>query len=131
MRRMAAFLMLLAVGLGTQIAAGQTQGANQGSPMYGGPPQPDTIRVQQEMAQAKLAAGPLKISFGKKSAEWTAATLAPLPHVTLTVFNEHSKANQTYTGVPLMELFKPLGVPEKPHGKDFRLYLLADRKNVV
>jgi len=24
-----------------------------------------------------------------------------------------------------MELLKPLGVPEKPHGKDFRLYLVA------
>jgi hypothetical protein len=125
MRRMGAFSMLLGMALGAGIAAGQTQGANQGSPMYGGPPQPDAIRVQQEMAQAKLAAGPLKITFGKKSSEWTAATLARLPHVTLTVLNEHSKANQTYTGVPLMELLKPLGMPEKPHGKDFKLYLVA------
>jgi hypothetical protein len=28
--------------------------------------------------------------------------------------------------VELIELLKPLGVPEKPHGKEFRLYLVAE-----
>jgi len=83
-------------------------------------------RMPQDMAQAKVPAGPLKITFGKKSAEWTPATLAALPHKTVTVFNEHAKANQTYTGVALMDLLKPLGVPDKPHGNDLRLYLVAD-----
>jgi hypothetical protein len=72
------------------------------------------------------AAGPLRITFGDKSAEWTAATLAALPHKTLTVFNEHAKVNQTYSGVELIELLKPLGVAEKPHGKELRLYLVAE-----
>jgi len=121
-------------GLGLMLAAcaatagyGQSQGANQGVPMSGGPPGPDTSRVQQEMAHAgtEPAAGPLKIAFGNKSAEWTPATLAPLPHKTITVFNEHQKVNQTYSGVPLMELLKKLGVPDNPHGKDFKLYLIA------
>jgi hypothetical protein len=93
--------------------------------MNGDRPTVDTTRVQQEMA-AKAAAGPLKITFGKKSAEWTPATLAALPHKTLTVFNEHAKVNQTYSGVELIDLLKPLGVPEKPHGKEFRLYLVAE-----
>jgi len=81
-----------------------------------------------EMAHSKPIppAGPLKITFGDKSAEWTAATLAALPHKTLSVFNEHAKVNQTYTGVELIELLKPLGVPDKPHGREFRLYLEAD-----
>lgn len=73
-----------------------------------------------------VPAGPLKITFGDKSAEWTPATLAPLEHKTITVFNEHEKINQTFSGVPLIELLKPLGVPDKPRGKDFRLYLVAE-----
>jgi hypothetical protein len=73
-----------------------------------------------------IPAGPLKITFGDKSSEWTAAALAALPHKTITVFNEHAKANQTYSGVDLIDLLKPLGVPEKPRGKDFRLYLVAE-----
>jgi len=116
------FTMLLVLGMASSGAIGQTQGAKEsatsGVPADGG-------RLQQEMTKSKVATGPLRITFGAKSSEWTAASLAGLPHVTLTVFNEHSKANQTYTGVPLMELLKPLGVPEKPHGKDFRLYLVA------
>jgi hypothetical protein len=73
-----------------------------------------------------IPAGPLKITFEDKSAEWTATTLAPLPHKTITVYNEHAKASQTYSGVELIDLLKPLGVPEKPHGKEFRLYLIAE-----
>ncbi len=118
--RVAIFLLLATAGV-----YGQTQGQNQGSPMNGDRPTLDTSRVQQEMA-AKAAAGPLRITFGKKSAEWTPATLAALPHTTLTLHNEHAKVDQTYSGVPLIELLKPLGVPEKPHGKEFRLYLVAE-----
>jgi hypothetical protein len=119
---------LLAMGLSTGGALGQSPGSNQtqGVPMSGGAPQPDTSRIQQEMAVAHPAAGPLRITFGKKSGEWTPATLASLPHKTITVFNEHAKANQTYSGVPLFDMLKLLGVPDKPHGKDLRLYLVAE-----
>jgi hypothetical protein len=73
-----------------------------------------------------LPAGPLKITFDGKSAEWTASTLASLPHVTVTLHNEHAKVDQAYSGVPLMTLLAKLGVPESPHGKQFRLYLVAE-----
>ena len=33
-----------------------------------------------------------------------AATLAALPHTTVTVYNEHTKASETYSGVPLIDL---------------------------
>jgi hypothetical protein len=79
----------------------------------------------EHMGKPAVPAGPLKVSFGDKSAEWTPATLAALPHKTITVFNEHAKANQSYSGVALIDLLKPLGVPDKPHGKDLRLYLAA------
>ena len=81
----------------------------------------------QEMHHAPLPpAGPLHIIFGDKSAEWTADTLAPLPHTTVSVYNEHAKANQSYSGVPLTDLLTRLGVPDKPRGKDFRIYLVAE-----
>lgn len=70
-------------------------------------------------------AGPLTITFGDKSAEWTPETLAALPHVSVTVWNEHEKANQTYSGVPLIDLLTKLGVTDKPRGTDFRNYLVA------
>ncbi len=68
----------------------------------------------------------LRITYGGKTEDWTPATLAALPHTTITVYNEHAKASQTYSGVPLSALLTRLGVPEKPRGKDFRLYLLAE-----
>ncbi|MEI9967618.1 MAG: hypothetical protein WDM87_02945 [Terracidiphilus sp.] len=70
-------------------------------------------------------AGPLQITFAGKSAAWTAATLAALPHTTVTVHNEHTKADETYSGVPLIALLTPLGVTDKPRGKDLRLYVVA------
>jgi hypothetical protein len=73
-------------------------------------------------------AGPanvLKITVGAQSAEFTPEKLAALPHTTLTVFNGHAKANQTYSGVPLIDILKPLGVTDQPKGKDFRFYIEA------
>jgi hypothetical protein len=92
-------------------------------------PQPDAHGNEMagmQMGKPAPPAGPLKIMFGDKSSEWTAATLAALPHKTITLYNEHAKANQIYSGVELIDLLKPLGVPEKPHGKEFRLYLVAE-----
>ena len=91
------------------------------------PAQPQSVPPQSTaMNRPAVPAGPLKITFGDRSSEWTPATLAALPHKTITVYNEHQKANQTYSGVELIDLLKPLGVPEKPHGKEFRLYLVAE-----
>ncbi|HEY1767822.1 MAG TPA: hypothetical protein VGG26_09205 [Terracidiphilus sp.] len=87
----------------------------------------ETLAAQMgEMHKSTAPAGRLKISFGGQSSEWTSATLAALPHMTITVYNEHAKANQTYAGVPLIDLLAKLGVPDKPRGQQFRLYLLAE-----
>jgi hypothetical protein len=105
---------------------GQAPGENQGKPMSGSPA-PDTSGMQEPVAaNSAPAAGPLKISYSDKSAEWTSATLTALPHTTLTLYNEHAKANQTYSGVPLINLLAKLGVPDKPRGKELRLYLVAE-----
>jgi Oxidoreductase molybdopterin binding domain len=71
-------------------------------------------------------AGPLKITFQNQSAEWTPLTLAPLPHTTISLYNEHAKETQTYSGVPLIDLLAKLGVPDKPRGRQFLLYLVAE-----
>lgn len=69
--------------------------------------------------------GPLTLTFNGKTAEWSVAKLAALPHTTVTVWNDHTKAKETYSGVLLSDLLIKLGVPAKPHGKDLRLYLVA------
>jgi hypothetical protein len=86
---------------------------------------PDMHMHEMPAKNATAPAGPLHLSFGDKHAEWSPTTLAPLPHITITVYNEHAKVNQTYSGVPLATLLTRLGVPESPHGKDFRLYIVA------
>jgi hypothetical protein len=71
------------------------------------------------------SAGPLVITYGDKSSSWTVATLAALPHTTISVYNEHTKASETYAGVPLIDLLVRLGVPDKPRGRQFRIYEVA------
>ena len=110
-------IFLSALSLGTLGALAQNQ-------------QPATPMGQSPMSMSEMhkpapPAGPLQITFGDKSATWTAATLAALPHVSVTVHNEHTKADETYSGVPLLALLTPLGVTDKPRGKDLRLYVVA------
>ncbi|MFY9854611.1 MAG: hypothetical protein WAK26_12120 [Terracidiphilus sp.] len=111
------FTVGMALMAGTFTAMSQAQ--SQPQPAMSG------MMPAHEMGKPMAAAGPLKILFGDKSAEWTPATLATLPHQTVTVVNSHTKASLTYSGVPLIELLKPLGVPEKLMGKQLRLYLVA------
>jgi hypothetical protein len=54
---------------------------------------------------------------------FTAATLKDYPHQTVTIFDHHTNANETYSGVPLVDLLAHLGVP---HGKDLMGKALAD-----
>ena len=77
-------------------------------------------------ALAAIPAGVLRVSFGGKSTDWTAARLAALPHKTVTVHNAHTKADETYSGIALLDLLVKLGVPDKPRGKDLGLYLVAE-----
>ena len=102
-------IFLYALGMGTVAAQGQQSPA---MPM-------------DEAQKPAPPAGPLQITFEGKSATWTAATPAALPHVSVTVHNEHTKADETNTGVPVIALLTPLGVSDKPRGKQLRLYVVA------
>lgn len=68
----------------------------------------------------------LTISFDGKSKTWTPQELAQMPQTAIDLYNAHTKATEHYAGVPLIDLLKTLGVPDKPHGKDFQLYLVAE-----
>jgi hypothetical protein len=125
--RIRVWTVVFLIGTGTSAAVAQAPAQNQPQSMpASGMDMSHGMNMDHPMGKPSVRAGPLKVSFGDKSAEWTPATLAALPHKTITVFNEHAKANQTYSGVALIDLLKPLGVPDKPHGKDLRLYLVAE-----
>jgi hypothetical protein len=90
---------------------------------------PDTATTRQQADQARDAMiTPLKISYGKKSLEWSAQKLAALPHETLQVADATNQA-MTFSGVPLMALLVEVGVPQKLKGKDFRLYVVAEGRD--
>jgi hypothetical protein len=116
--RWKAWVTILFLAMNVEMAVSQSPPQPQSQPMSG--------TEMHHGTHPPGPTGPLKITFADKSAEWTPTTLAALPHTTLTVYNEHAKASQTYSGVPLIDLLTRLGVPDKPHGKEFRLYLVAE-----
>jgi hypothetical protein len=110
------FFVLAVVTLAAQMPAPNPPQSNPGGEM---PP------MSMDRHGPSVPADLLTSTFAGKSAQWTPASLAALPHKTLTVFNTHAKVNQTYSGVLLADLLASLGVPQKPHGKEFLLYLVA------
>jgi hypothetical protein len=63
-----------------------------------------------------------------KVTTYTLADLKAMPHKTVSVMNEHTKANETYTGVPVIDLLSRAGTPtgEKLRGKAFLQYVVAE-----
>ena len=120
--------VLLALATGAATIEGQAQSQPQSRPAETASPMGEMGQMGMDhgMGKPMVPAGPLKVTFGGKSAEWTPATLSALPHTTLTVYNEHIKANQAYSGVQLIALLAPLGIAEKPHGKDFKFFVVAE-----
>lgn len=113
-------MVLLALGSLAMLAPAGAQSAQHQAQM------PMGGMGSQSMSKVTApVAGPLTITYGDQSAEWTPARLAALRHTTVKVYNEHAKADETYSGVPLIDLLAKLGVPAKPRGKQFRLYLVA------
>jgi hypothetical protein len=122
--RMRVWTTVFLFGISAGLVAAQSPAQNQPQAMpMGGMEQ--MSGMEHSKAKPMVPAGPLKITFGDKSAEWTPAMLAALPHKTVSIYNMHAKANQAYSGVLLMDLLIKLGVPEKQHGKDLHLYLVA------
>lgn len=128
MPTMGKYTLPLALLLATPLAYAQS-GPITDLPMgHSKPPDTSLTRIQADQGHDATVT-PLKISYGKKSEEWTAAKLAELPHETFQAPNERTQAQDTYSGVPLMALLVELGVPQKLKGKDFRLYVVAEGRD--
>jgi hypothetical protein len=123
-KRVVLAVFLPALAMGTFAAQAQAQNQPSSKPMDG-MGQMGGMSMEHSMDKPALPAGSLKITFWDKSAEWTPASLAALPHKTVTVVNEHTKAHQSYSGVPLIDLLTRLGVPDNPHGLGLKVYLVA------
>jgi hypothetical protein len=63
-----------------------------------------------------------------KSLSLSPEEFSALPHKTISVFNAHSKVNERYSGVPLIELLAKVGVPqgEQVKGKLFLTGIIAE-----
>jgi hypothetical protein len=69
----------------------------------------------------------LTITAGQKSKTIDIAVLKSMPHKTVTIHNPHENADETYSGVVLMDLLVSLGVPHGKdlHGKALSAYVVA------
>jgi hypothetical protein len=125
--KVSAVTSLLALAVAAATLQAQAPSQPQTSPAGGMAPMGgmDMKGMKMDAAKPPLPTGPLKIAYQDKSAEWTPATLAALPHKAVIVFNAHAKANETYSGVPLTDLLTKLGVPNYEHGKTLKLYLVV------
>jgi len=86
----------------------------------------------QTMAEHDHAKAPqsteLKVTIDGKSVTLTLADLAAMPQKTVTVRNEHTMADETYTGVALGELLSRQGfsVGQATHRRMLRSYIKAE-----
>ena len=82
-----------------------------------------------EHAHAKAASSTeLKITVDGKSSTVTLEELAAMPQKTVTVHNEHTKTDETYSGVSLGDLLNKYGfaVGQPTHRKMLRSYISAE-----
>ncbi len=64
----------------------------------------------------KVASTTLTVTLGDKTLTLRLKDLADYPHQNVTVVNGHTKASETYSGVPISAILTKLGMPfEKPN----------------
>jgi hypothetical protein len=70
----------------------------------------------------------LTLTIDGKATTLSVAELQAMPQKTVSVHNEHTKADETYTGVPLGDLLAKYGFPvgQATHRKMLRSYLVAE-----
>jgi hypothetical protein len=90
---------------------------------------PTLVAQQMQHSAPSIPSTRLTIrSYEGKTLTLSPEDLAALPHKSVTVFNAHSKANETYSGVPLADLLSKAGVPlgESVRGKVFMTGVVAE-----
>lgn len=94
--------------------------------LWGGTP--GAVAQQMEHPAPSSPSTQLTIkTYDGKTLTLSPEELAALPHKSVSVFNAHSKANETYSGVPLADLLNKVGVPlgESVRGKLFLTGVVA------
>jgi hypothetical protein len=105
------------------LAVGQQGGSEvtpEAVPMQpGAVPLESTVETPHAAAEQQPAAGTTLtiIGTGGLRGVFTAATLLEYPQQTVTIIDHHTNKQETYGGVPLMDLLAKLGVA---HGKDLK-----------
>ena len=76
---------------------------------------------------AIYAQASLKVENGSRQITVSQDSLKSLPHKTLTIHDHHTNADETYSGVPLIELLKQVGAPtgHDVRGKVLSKYIVA------
>lgn len=83
----------------------------------------------EHMGHAHAAASTsLTLTIDGKATTLTVAELEAMPQTTVKVHNEHTKADETYTGVSLADLLAKYGLPadQAHHHQMLRSYLTAE-----
>src|ERR1700678_2162415 len=90
---------------------------------------PGLVAQQMEHSTPSIPSTQLTIkTYEGKTLTFSPEELAALPHKQVSVFNAHSKANETYSGVLLADLLSKAGVPlgESVRGKLFMIGVVAE-----
>jgi hypothetical protein len=88
------------------------------------------VRAQEmDHSRATVPSTQLSITgLDGKSLTITPEDLAAMPQKSVSVYNEHTKANEKYAGVPVADLLAKVGTPlgEKVRGKLFMIAVIAE-----
>ncbi len=108
-------VMLFSVVLCASSVTFSQQGA--ATPMAGahGESQASPAPIRDELS--------LLADSGRKSVTLSAVDLRAMPHISVTIHNPHTNADETYSGVRLSDLLARIGAPS---GKELRGKALAD-----
>lgn len=79
------------------------------------------------LLHAQPGSSVLKLENGSQQVTVLADALKSMAHKTVTVHNPHTNVDETYSGVPLIELLKQVGAPtgRDVHGKALSEYVVA------
>src|ERR1700761_126895 len=88
---------------------------------------PMGVMAEHQHAPAQPSAS-LVLTLDRKATTLSVADLAAMPQTTITVHNEHTKTDETYSGVLLGTLLAKYGLPvdKTTHQKMLRSYLVAE-----
>ena len=93
-----------------------------------GPAQMATMAMDHVAKAPSVPSTSLTLTVDGKATTLTMADLQAMPQKTITAHNEHTKADETYTGVPLGDLLAKYGftVDQSTHQKMLHSYLRVE-----